>query len=77
MIELTLEQRQAVATQSSPIVIDPDTKTIYVLMPKDVFDRITTLLAMDEYDPDEGAAHINEVMAEDDANDPLLDTYQR
>ena len=77
MIELTLEQRLAVAKQSCPIALDPDTKTAYVLMRKDVFDRITNLLAMDEYDPDEGAAHINEVMADDDANDPLLDTYQQ
>jgi hypothetical protein len=27
---------------------------------------------MDEYDADEGAAYINEIMAEDEAKDPYL-----
>ena len=34
------------------------------------------LLPMDDYDPDEGPA-INEVMTEDDASDPLLESYQQ
>jgi hypothetical protein len=33
-------------------------------------------LAPDDYDPEEGAAYVNEVMAEDDADDPLLESYQ-
>ena len=33
-------------------------------------------LAIDEYDPEKGAGFINEVMAEDDAADPLLERYQ-
>ncbi len=33
-------------------------------------------VVIDEYDPDEGAVFINEVMAEDDAADPLLESYQ-
>ena len=77
MIELTLEQRRAVSHEDNPIVVDPDTKTKYVLVREDVFDRLKTLLAMDDYDPDEGLAHINEIMADDDANDPLLPTYQQ
>ncbi len=39
-------------------------------------EQLKGLLAMDEYDPDEGTALINEVMAEDDAADPLLEGYQ-
>jgi hypothetical protein len=35
-----------------------------------------SLLALDEYDPDVGAVHISEVMAEDDAAGPLLEGYQ-
>jgi hypothetical protein len=31
---------------------------------------------MDEYDPDEGGGHINEVMVEDDTKDPYLESYQ-
>ncbi len=76
MIELTHEQRLAFATQASPVLIDPDTNAIYVLVRKDVFDGLQTLLATDDYDPDEGLAHMNDVMAADDANDPLLESYQ-
>jgi len=31
---------------------------------------------LDDYDPDEGAWYINEIMAEDDAKDPYLESYQ-
>ena len=44
---------------------------------RDENERLKALLARDDYDPDEGAAYVNEVMAEDDANDPLLDSYQK
>jgi hypothetical protein len=47
------------------------------LVRKKAFDRLKALLAMDDYDPDQGMAHINEAMAEDDANDPLLESYQK
>jgi hypothetical protein len=78
MIELTEQQRRALAASEAPMtVIDPDTKTIYVLVRKEVYDRLKALVALDEYDPDEGTAFINEVMAEDDAADPLLESYQR
>lgn len=35
-----------------------------------------SLLALDDYDPDEAVADINKIMAQDDANDPLLESYQ-
>lgn len=35
------------------------------------------VLSLDEYDPDEGLAHMNELMAEDDVNDPWLESYQK
>ncbi len=35
-----------------------------------------SLLALDDYDPDEGTGYVNEVMAEDDAKDPHLESYQ-
>ncbi len=34
------------------------------------------MLAMDDNDPDEGMSLMNEVMADDDAADPLLESYQ-
>jgi hypothetical protein len=78
MMELTPEQRQALATteESPAIVIDPQTHATYALLPREAYERLKTLLATDEYDLDERAACINEVMAEDDAGDPLLESYQ-
>ena len=72
MIELTEQQRQELS-KPDPVVIDPQTRTEYVLVQRDAYERIKALLALDDDDPDEGAAYVNEVMAEDDANDPLLE----
>jgi hypothetical protein len=33
-------------------------------------------LSLDDYDPDEGAELVNEILAEDDADDPYLESYQ-
>ena len=34
-------------------------------------------LSLDDYDPEEGAALVNECLAEDEAADPYLESYQR
>jgi hypothetical protein len=75
MIELTEEQRQELSGPE-PVAIDPLTKETYVLLRREAYERLKSLLSLDEYDPDEGAAYMNEVMAEDDADDPLLESYQ-
>ena len=43
MIELTERQMQAItaAGKSPPVVVDPMTKTSYVLLRQDVYDRLT------------------------------------
>jgi hypothetical protein len=74
MIELSEAQRRELSGPE-PLAIDPETRQTYVLVRKEVYDRLKALLALDDYDPDEGAAYVNEVMAEDDANDPLLESY--
>jgi hypothetical protein len=76
MIELTDEQARELA-QPEPVAIDPRTREAYVLVRRETYERWKALLALDEYDAEEGAALINEVMAEDDAGDPLLESYQR
>jgi hypothetical protein len=76
VIELTDEQARQLA-QPEPIAIDPRTRQAYVLVRREAYERLKALLAMDEYDPEEGAALVNEVMAEDDAGDPLLEGYRR
>ncbi len=75
MIELTEQQRQE-PSAPEPIAIDPQTGETYVLVRRETYERLKALLAMDDYDPDEGAGYVNEVMADDDAKDPLLDGYQ-
>ncbi|MBM4094666.1 MAG: hypothetical protein FJ276_35450, partial [Planctomycetes bacterium] len=50
MIELTLEQWKAMATdaESPPRVVDPRTHTKYVLVPEEVYDRVRRLFEGDE-----------------------------
>jgi len=43
MIELTPEQWQAIAQEENPTVIEPESKTAYVVVRKDVFDMIRSL----------------------------------
>ena len=76
MIELTEQQRQELSAPE-PTAIDPQTRETYVLIRRDAYERLKALLAMDDKDPDEGAGAVNEVMAEDDADDPYLESYQK
>jgi hypothetical protein len=75
MIQLTPEQHQALARNGTkPIrVIDSSTNVEYVLLRAAVYDRLENLLSGDMPDT---SALVNEAMAEDDANDPYLESYQ-
>ena len=73
MIELNEQQRQEL---SEPVAIDPQTQQTYILVRREAYERLKALVALHDYDPKEGAAHINEDMAEDDAKDPYLESYQ-
>jgi hypothetical protein len=75
MIELTELQRLELSAPE-PVALDPQTQETYVLVRRDAYDRLKALLALDDYDPDEGAGHVSEVMAADDAKDPYLQSYQ-
>lgn len=75
MIELTKQQQQELLAEE-PIAIDPHTQKTYVLVLREAHERIKVRLAVEDYDPDEGAGFINEVMADDDAKDPYLESYQ-
>jgi hypothetical protein len=74
-IELTEQQRQELSVPE-PLAIDPQTRETYVLVRREAYERLKALLALDDYDPEEGAGYINEVMADDDARDPYLESYQ-
>lgn len=75
MLELTKDQHEALVRNGPEPVraIDLTTKIEYVLVRAEVYDRLKALLADDLPDT---AALMNEVMAEDDANDPYLESYQ-
>lgn len=78
MIELTREQRQAVAQQGEtpPRALDPDTQTTYVLIREKVYARIEALLdekgnqfTGDMY------PHVMEVFGREGWDDPAMDIY--
>ena len=76
MIQLTEQQRQELSNPE-PVAVDPQTRQTYVLVRREAYDRMKALLALDEFDPDEAGSHVNEVMADDDAKDPYLESYQQ
>ncbi len=47
MIELTPEQWQAIAQEENPTVIEPESKTAYVVLRKDVYDQLRNLVDHD------------------------------
>ena len=75
MIELTEQERQAVKGEEPPRLVDPETKETYVIIRAAVYDRLRTIL---EDDPVLTTAEmLDQVMAEDDANDPYLADLQK
>ena len=75
MIELTEQQRQQLSIPE-PIAIDPQTRETYVLIRQETYERLKAFLVLNDYDPEEGVREMNDVMASDDAGDPLLESYQ-
>jgi len=56
---------------------NPKTNAEYVLIQAEVFEKLTTLQYDDsEFDPREAYPFVDRVMADDDANDPTLESYQ-
>ena len=64
------------ATVGTPVeVVDPSTQEVYYLISAEQFQRIAGTLSGD-LDPREAYPLVDQIMAEDDAADPLLDSYQ-
>lgn len=75
--ELTPELRQAIHQShgGEPLrVVDPDTKTTYVLVKAEIYDQLRQVLSED--DPRIAYPSVDAVMQEDDQHDPLLAGYQ-
>ena len=79
MIELTSEQRRAVADRepAPPRAFDPDTQITYVLVPEQTYDRVKSLLGDDPDDsfPRDLYPHVLEVFGRDGWDDPAMDAY--
>ena len=79
MIELTLEQRRAVAQQDeTPLrALDPDTETTYVLIPEAVYDRVKALLDKKESNLflQDLSPHVMDVFGREGWDDPAMDIY--
>lgn len=72
-MNITKEQLdQAKSGQAVEVADDGDE---FVLVRKDVFDRVRSVI--EEWDPRDAYPLVNEAMRDDDAKDPLLDTYQK
>jgi hypothetical protein len=73
--ELDPNLRQAVAIGTPVEVFDPSTHEIYYLLSADQYQKLSASQLTD-FDPRQTYPLVDRVMAEDDLNDPLLDSYQ-
>jgi hypothetical protein len=73
--ELDPNLKQAVAVGTPVEVFDPATNEVYYLLSAQQFQKLTSKLSGD-FDPRDIYPFIDAVMAEDDAHDPLLESYQ-
>jgi hypothetical protein len=72
--ELDPNLRQAVAIGTPVEVIDPSTHEVYYLLSADQYQKLSASQRTD-VDPRQTPL-VDRVMADDDLNDPLLDSYQ-
>lgn len=79
MIELTVEQHEAIGNNSSEPAraVDPVTKAEYVLVPADVFDRIKRILGADTGWEEYAYLAALPVFARDGWEDPRMDVYDK
>src|SRR5262245_46866991 len=75
MIVLTEDQRLELA-RPEPVAIDPQTNEQYVLVRKEVYDRIRALFDDDGPDMRQVGILVDRAMREEDEGDPTLAFYQ-
>lgn len=79
MFELTPEQRRELGKTEPARALDPETKEEYVLVRADLYERMKAILEEGglELDMRQVAVLVEQAMREDDANDPLLESYDK
>jgi hypothetical protein len=73
--ELDPKLQHAVNAGTPVELVDPATNETYYLISAEQYRLLSSTIEGD-FDPREGYSFIDQVMAEDDADDPLLDSYQ-
>jgi hypothetical protein len=77
---LSDDLRQAIEKEGgSPVyLVDAATNVRYVLMRADQYEKVKAVFEHEDrdFDPREAYPFVDEVMREDDANDPTLSSYQ-
>ncbi len=77
-MNFTSEQVQAIRDGSPVPIIPPEVGEECVVLRKDAFEKIKHLFYEDsEADSTQFYPLVSVIMAEDDANDPVLDSYQK
>ena len=76
MIELTADQRLGLGTDA-PRVFDPETRTKYVLVKEDVYERFEALLVPDRLTTSEQQSALHAAGLRAGWNDPEMDVYDR
>ena len=77
-MNFTSEQVQAIRDGCPVPVVPPEVGEECVVLRKDAFEKIKHLLYDDsEADPTRFYPLVSAMMAEDDANDPALESYQK
>jgi hypothetical protein len=78
MIELTPEQRRRLESGEAVAVTDPETATPYIVLRKDVYDRLRALLYDDgEATQDELRAMLARSSVANGWDEPGMDAYDR
>jgi len=77
MIELTEAQQQELTGPQPFRVVDPGTQQRYVLVREELYERMQGILDEGALNSREVSALIERTMREYDADDPLLDSYQK
>ena len=66
--------KQALSSGTPVEVFDPATNEVYYLLSANQFQQLTSRHGA--FDPRDAYPLVDKMMAEDDASDPLLDSYQ-
>lgn len=74
MIELTDRQREQLTATTAPQILDPHTGKTYVLVPTEVYERLSRILDEDVRVTGE---MVDRLMEEEDRDDPTLMFYQQ